>query len=71
MKLVKYQGSIPECIENFPKETQRSSKETLHLRPGQSRMLTDDEYAYIKVHRPDVAKNLLILRQEVKKEEKK
>lgn len=64
MKLVKYQGQVPECIEGFPEDSKRSMEGALYLRPGQTATLTDDEYAYIKVNRPDISKNLVLLRSE-------
>jgi hypothetical protein len=64
MKLLKYQGRLPECVEGFPEDCERSSekKGSLHLRPGQTIEMTDDEYAFIKANRPDLGKNLVLLR---------
>lgn len=69
MKLVKYQGRSPDCIEGFPEDCSRNEKSAavksaLHLRPGQVMELTDDEYAFIKAQRPDLSKNLVLLRDE-------
>ena len=71
MKLVKYIGQSPECIEGFPEDTERSKEGALYLRPGQTKQLTDDEYAYIKAHRKDLSKDVIVLREmgEPKKEE--
>lgn len=65
MKLIKYQGRLPECVEGFPEDCERSvsDKGSLHLRPGQTVELTNDEYAHIKAQRPDLAKNLIVLRE--------
>lgn len=62
MKLVKYQGKCPECVEGYPEDTERSAKGATHLRPDSALELTDDEYAYIKANRPDLARCLVILR---------
>lgn len=78
MKLVKYQGRLPVCVEGFPEDSDRVKKGTaLHLRPGQTVTLTDDEYAFVKAQRPDLSKSLVILRDKIvakdesKKEEEK
>lgn len=66
MKLIKYQGRLPECVEGFPEDCERSQPEykgSLHLRPGQTVELTNDEYAHIKAQRPELAKNLIVLRE--------
>lgn len=66
MKLVKYQGRLPVCVEGFPEDSDRVKKETsLHLRPGQTVTVTDDEYAFIKANRPDLSKSLVVLRDKV------
>ena len=62
MKLVKYQGIHPECIEGFPEDCERSRKGSLHLRPGRTLELTDDEYAHLKAQRPDLARGCVVLR---------
>lgn len=62
MKLVKYQGRLPDCVEGFPEECERSSEGSLHFHTGKTADLTDDEFAHIKVQRPDVAANLIVLR---------
>ena len=62
MKLVKYQGLSPECLEGFPKDCERSKQGALHLRPGRTMELTDDEYAFIKAQRPDVCRECVVLR---------
>ena len=69
MKLVKYQGIHPECLEGFPEDCDRSKESALHLRPGRTMLLTDDEYAFIKAQRPDVCENCVVLRENVKKPE--
>lgn len=63
MKLVKYQGRSPECLEGFPTDTERSVKGALHLRPGRTLEITDDEYAYVKANRPDLMRSLVVLRE--------
>ena len=62
MKLLKYQGDIPICVEGFPSDTERSVKGSIHLLPSKTIQLTDDEYAYIKANRDDISKKLIILR---------
>lgn len=62
MKLVKYQGRLPDCVEGFPEGCERSSEGALHFHTGKTADLTDDEFAHIKVQRPDVAANLVVLR---------
>jgi len=62
MKLVMYQGKSPVCVEDFPSDSERSVKGALHLRPGRSLELTDDEYAYIMANRQDLKKDLVLLR---------
>jgi len=59
MKLIKYQGRIPVCIEDFPEDAQRCCEGALHLRPSQTHELSDDEFAYVKANRPDVKYVLL------------
>lgn len=63
MKLIKYQGRLPECVEGFPEDCERSVEGSLHLRPGQTVELTDDEYAHIKAQRPALAKDVIVLRE--------
>ena len=63
MKLIKYQGKLPEHIEGFPSDTERSVEGALHLRPNRTVELTDDEFAYIKANRPDLSKSLVVLRE--------
>lgn len=63
MKLIKYQGRLPECVEGFPEDCERSVEGSLHLRPGQTVELTDDEYAHIKAQRPTLAKDVIVLRE--------
>lgn len=62
MKLVKYQGKHPECVEGYPADTERSVKGATHLRPDAVVELTDDEYAYLKANREDLARCLVLLR---------
>ena len=69
MKLVKYQGRSPDCIEGFPEDCVRNEKSSqvksaLHLRPGQVIEMTDDEYAFVKAQRPELSKHLVLLRDE-------
>lgn len=63
MKLIKYQGRLPECAEGFPEDCERSVEGSIHLRPGQTIELSDDEYAHVKAQRPDLAKNFVVLRE--------
>lgn len=65
MKLIKYQGRLPECVEGFPEDCERSGgkKGALHMRPGQTVEMTDDEYAFVKAHKPELAKNMVLLRE--------
>jgi hypothetical protein len=62
MKLIKYQGKLPVCVEGFPEDAERSKDGALHLRPGQTIELTADEYAYIKANRVDLEKQIVLLR---------
>jgi len=63
MKLIKFQGRLPECVEGFAEDAERSCEGALHLRPGQTAELTDDEYAHLKAQRPEVAKDVVLLRE--------
>lgn len=63
MKLIKYQGRLPECLEGFPQDCERSVEGSIHLRPGQTVELTDDEFAHIKTNRPKMTKDLVVLRE--------
>ena len=63
MKLVIYQGKLPVCVEDFPSDSERSVKGALHLRPGRSLTVTDDEYAYLMANREDLKRDLVLLRE--------
>lgn len=67
MKLVKYQGLHPECLDGFPEDCERSKAGALHMRPGRTLLLTDDEYGHLKAQRPDIAKSCVVLRDNVPK----
>lgn len=55
------------CIEGLPEDAERSVKGAIHLRPGQSLDLTDDEYAFIQAQRPELKKHIVLLKEMPKK----
>lgn len=65
MKLVKYQGRLPDCVEGFAEDCERSSEDlgAIHFHTGKTVELTDDEYAHIKAQRKDLSENLVVLRE--------
>lgn len=65
MKLVKYQGRLPDCVEGFADDCERSSEDkgAIHFHTGKTVELSDDEYAHIKAQRKDLAANLVVLRE--------
>lgn len=52
MKRIRYTGNIPEYIDSFPKDCERSCKGSLHLLPNALKDISDDEYEYIKKKYP-------------------
>lgn len=62
MKLIKFQGQLAVCVDDFPKDAQRSREGSLHLRPTQTTEITDDEFAYLKANRSDISNKVLVLR---------
>lgn len=59
--LVNYQGPKPETVEGFPDDSERSCEGALHLLPRRPREITEDEFAWIKANRKDVADHLIKL----------
>ncbi len=62
MKRVKYTGNVPEYIDGFPKDCERSCKGSLHLLPNALKDISDDEYDYIKKTYPKM--RLMVLPKE-------
>ena len=63
MKLIKYQGRTPKHLDSFPSDAERSKAGALHLLPGHSYEISDDEYAYIKANKKELAKKILLLKE--------
>jgi len=60
-KLIVYTGDNPQCIEGFSDSCNRSCQGALHLRKGKPVTVTDDEFAFIKSNRSDLASKIRVV----------
>ena len=61
-KSVLFKGKTPVQVDGVPHEAERSVDGTLHFKPDTVEELTDDEWAYLQTSRPDLKKQLVLLR---------
>jgi len=53
-------GLLPQQVEDFPEDCERSCKGALHLKPGTT-LMTDGELAHIRKSRPELNAYLQIV----------
>ena len=66
MKVVLYKGHGVQVDLVDVEDRSDDGIGALHLRKGQKKSLTDDEYAFIIAHRPDVKEDLVLLKDSSK-----
>ena len=48
-------------IEGFPNDAKRSTKGALHIAPGSTKEITEDEFAVIQERYPEVSEKLRVI----------
>lgn len=68
--LIVYYGDIPECVEGFKKDCERSCKGSLMIKPGRQMSVTEDELNHVKENHKHILPKLRILAEQKPSEKK-